>query len=1087
MSTRRTTGWTDPEPEPNLQLSLPRVIRATSEIVPGGILRAGKRVYNDNRAGWWLGVDVDGAAKFGLGDADARLTWDPVNGLVISADGAGLTNIDGAHIQTSTIAADKLDVDTLSAITAALGAVEVTDSVEIITAAGVVRGLVDDVRQWELNQYGLELVAHEDAQTLTFVRASNGATIGRLVGEEDPASHNVALELVALPATATANTSAKLAAYANANAGAIDLLAGLTMAATADAQPVARFSFLTPSTGIGDYGRIEAVNNTFGTIYNGRGIEFAALAETTTTQSQEIGRWVFDWSIAAHATRTGRYTLYLRDETGEHEVFSARPTNIWMTDAYCEGTLQCDLFKIADGDAHLLSADGSFSHGYDKVTGDAAGNVSALTLALRATTGTAPLTIASTTAVANLNADLLDGQHAAAFEPAFTPVTANYGLFGPTSGAAAAPTFRALMDADIPAGIVRNPVTSDVDFAGYKAIALICDNGTTFPATPSTGQWFYRTDIDVLFFYEATWKPIINFNTLNIYVATTGTNADGYGYAVDTPCATLEFAWTLVPSVFAGNVIINLATGNYQHPRTLSGKNPGGDFYIYILGATTEVLAATSPTATSTGSVSANATMTVSTANWGIGIVKDSGTNSSVTANKLVDSTQNFGTTVTIGMQVKNITDNTWAHVTAVDSNTTLSIDADIFTGISKSYSIGWGDFKGHVVKFADNTATSGLRGINALIYENNSTTLTMVGRFFNSANTIVVPTASDVFTIIKPATSFTSTAAAPVITQRNLIYKFVELNSNSIWNFSNTSVIFQECWFGRMTLSCYLSYFETLNCYLYNRTGSYPNISFQMIQSVAFWRKSLFNLAEYTVKSTALQGSILTRFNNRYCCIIENATTGLNALSFSRAATATATDTGWQFYRNVVAVELSSSVRSGSTDIFSGNTTNVNSYFLPLVEVFTLTNATALAAIADGMRVWASDQNSEAGNAGLHILTETSNTLKFGNRLANTGGRQMATVTKTTTYTATVTDRTILCDATAGAFTVTLPTAAAAYDSALATGTVLTLIKTDSGANAVTIDGDGSETINGATTQALAAQWDKLTIISTGTAWLII
>ena len=56
----------------------------------------------------------------------------------------------------------------------------------------------------------------------------------------------------------------------------------------------------------------------------------------------------------------------------------------------------------------------------------------------------------------------------------------------------------------------------------------------------------------------------------------------------------------------------------------------------------------------------------------------DRGTTTSTTANKLVDSTQNFNTTAQVGSFVKNTTDNTTASVTAIDSDTTLSLDTDI-------------------------------------------------------------------------------------------------------------------------------------------------------------------------------------------------------------------------------------------------------------------------------------------------------------------------------------------------------------------------------------------------------------------------
>ena len=56
----------------------------------------------------------------------------------------------------------------------------------------------------------------------------------------------------------------------------------------------------------------------------------------------------------------------------------------------------------------------------------------------------------------------------------------------------------------------------------------------------------------------------------------------------------------------------------------------------------------------------------------------DRGTTTSTTANKLVDSTQNFNTTAQVGSFLKNTTDNTTASVTAIDSDTTLSLDTDI-------------------------------------------------------------------------------------------------------------------------------------------------------------------------------------------------------------------------------------------------------------------------------------------------------------------------------------------------------------------------------------------------------------------------
>lgn len=69
------------------------------------------------------------------------------------------------------------------------------------------------------------------------------------------------------------------------------------------------------------------------------------------------------------------------------------------------------------------------------------------------------------------------------------------------------------------------------------------------------------------------------------------------------------------------------------------------------------------------------------------GDIKDSGTATGTTANKLVDSNQNFLTTVKIGMTVYNTTDSTVTNVTAVDSDTQLTLADDIMVS-GESYQI---------------------------------------------------------------------------------------------------------------------------------------------------------------------------------------------------------------------------------------------------------------------------------------------------------------------------------------------------------------------------------------------------------------
>lgn len=88
------------------------------------------------------------------------------------------------------------------------------------------------------------------------------------------------------------------------------------------------------------------------------------------------------------------------------------------------------------------------------------------------------------------------------------------------------------------------------------------------------------------------------------------------------------------------------------------------------------------------------------------------------------------------------------------------------------------------------------------------------------------------------------------------------------------------------------------------------------------------------------------------------------------------------------------------------------------------------------------------------------------------------AVATKTTTYTALLSDGVILGNATGGAFSVTLPTAVG-Y-----TGLRFIVKKIDASANAVTIATTSAQTIDGAATVSLTAQWQVQEVVSDGANW---
>lgn len=91
--------------------------------------------------------------------------------------------------------------------------------------------------------------------------------------------------------------------------------------------------------------------------------------------------------------------------------------------------------------------------------------------------------------------------------------------------------------------------------------------------------------------------------------------------------------------------------------------------------------------------------------------------------------------------------------------------------------------------------------------------------------------------------------------------------------------------------------------------------------------------------------------------------------------------------------------------------------------------------------------------------------------------GTTLPFTNQTSTYTVDNTDCVVNC--TANTFTVTLPTAVGIEGQYF-------IIK-NRGTGVITVDGDGSETIDGAANKLLAVQNESITVISDGSNWIIV
>src|SRR5712692_5184746 len=96
-----------------------------------------------------------------------------------------------------------------------------------------------------------------------------------------------------------------------------------------------------------------------------------------------------------------------------------------------------------------------------------------------------------------------------------------------------------------------------------------------------------------------------------------------------------------------------------------------------------------------------------------------------------------------------------------------------------------------------------------------------------------------------------------------------------------------------------------------------------------------------------------------------------------------------------------------------------------------------------------------------------------------NADGTPSVPVTSVTgTYTALSSDTVILANATSGAFTTTLPTAVGIP------GKSYTVLKSDSGSNAVTVGTTSGQVISGKSSFSLPYQYSVVTVLSDGANW---
>jgi hypothetical protein len=185
-------------------------------------------------------------------------------------------------------------------------------------------------------------------------------------------------------------------------------------------------------------------------------------------------------------------------------------------------------------------------------------DVSANTFQSTVATGTAPLTVASTTAVTNLNADLLDGQHGSYYAPI------NNASF---TGTFSAPT------GTITSGMIADATIVNGDISASAGIAL------SKLATSTAGN---------IIVYNSSGVPTAVAETGDVTISDTGVTAISSGVIVDADVnASAAIAHSKLANATAGQVLLGTTTTGVITATAITGD-------ITINGAGVATIAANS-------------------------------------------------------------------------------------------------------------------------------------------------------------------------------------------------------------------------------------------------------------------------------------------------------------------------------------------------------------------------------------------------------------------------------------------------------------------------------------------------------------
>jgi len=175
---------------------------------------------------------------------------------------------------------------------------------------------------------------------------------------------------------------------------------------------------------------------------------------------------------------------------------------------------------------------------------------------------------------------------------------------------------------------------------------------------------------------------------------------------------------------------------------------------------------------------------------------------------------------------------------------------------------------------------------------------------------------------------------------------------------------------------------------------------------------------------------------------------------------------------------------------------TTLNTWVIDSGDVYYATFSHGLNTLDVGYEIYEFSNNEsvlvdkfdriDANTVGVYVKGNTASLrlmvwdVIFGLQVQKIYPNQYTASNQSTTYNAVAGD-VVLADATSGSFLVNLPPASSNINSRI------DIKKIDSTVNTVTVDGNGSETIDGGLTAVLTVQWEAITLFCNGAAWFIL